>query len=164
MNCLSIRRNLSAYRDGGLSREARWHFRRHLKECASCRSELESLEAFLGDLAAIPAPPAPEHLWDRIAASVDRPRAAAPTPAAPVVRPFLAAAAGFLLMASVIGATRPSDDPATFNLSPTRDERVIDEIDYDIWYLDGRRIVDDEPIPTDPSIEDLSTEREEGDR
>ncbi len=161
MNCLSIRRNLSAYRDGGLSKEARWHFRRHFKECDACRAEFEALEVFLGDLAAIEAPPAPDHLWDRIAASVDRPRAAVPAPAAPAARPFLAAAAGFLLMAGAIRATRPSDDPATFNLSPTREERVIDEIDYDIWYLDGRRVVHDQPPLADPSIEELVSESKE---
>lgn len=152
MSCLIVRAKLSAFRDGALSKETRWRIRGHLKECPSCAAELEALEAFLVEIGGLEAPPAPDHLWDRIAASAAGPSRAPRRPRSP--GPAAALLAGFLLMALVVVGGGPTEDPATHYAPPSPEERILDEIDYDTWYLTGERVARDR-TPLLPGIDGL---------
>lgn len=60
--CNRHRRRLGAYLDDELSQRARGVLRRHLQECASCRSELAALQRLQPALTASEAPPVPPEL------------------------------------------------------------------------------------------------------
>ncbi len=73
MNCAEVRESLSPWLDGELSPEVRTLVDRHLASCDACLRELAQLEALERALAALPVPPLPEGLPERVAARLPRP-------------------------------------------------------------------------------------------
>ena len=57
MNCRTAQSKLNRYLDGELPVRDRDHVERHLRECPSCRSELERLRVVADAMATLPEPP-----------------------------------------------------------------------------------------------------------
>ena len=66
MNCFACERNLSAYIDAELTREARLELEAHLDSWDTCRQEYETQLAAWEAAADLPVPAAPGGLWDAI--------------------------------------------------------------------------------------------------
>ena len=76
MDCPSIAR-LAEYRAETLSPAERERLGAHIETCARCRAELRALAKVTRMVEALPAPPAPAHLWAGVAARIEaRPRRA----------------------------------------------------------------------------------------
>ena len=71
MNCAACERNLSAYLDDELTTDTRLDMEAHLDGCESCRSEFQAHEATWEAAGLVQAGPAPEGLWDAIAAELE---------------------------------------------------------------------------------------------
>ncbi|MDQ3549078.1 MAG: zf-HC2 domain-containing protein, partial [Chloroflexota bacterium] len=61
-DCRECRELISAFIDGGASREENERLRQHLASCAECRATLDAYRAIGGSIRAIPAVYAPQHL------------------------------------------------------------------------------------------------------
>lgn len=62
MKCPELQESLALYADGSLPAEETPGIEEHLKECAFCRGELETLQEALGFIGKLEAPPVPEGL------------------------------------------------------------------------------------------------------
>ncbi len=107
MNCVQCRKKLPAFVDGQLGRLATWRFRRHLRRCPSCRSELDAVRSVVEKVQELPIPHRSERFWEnfhkRVMASL--PQEPQPRrrrlPSRPVV-PILATAAAALAAVFVL--------------------------------------------------------------
>jgi len=73
MNCFACERHLSAYIDDELSLETRLELEGHLDECARCRAEFEGHQAVWEAAHQMQSGPAPDTLWEGIAARLEKP-------------------------------------------------------------------------------------------
>ncbi len=84
MSCEEIRRHLDDYVDGELASDAREEVERHLRQCLSCRRELNELRALVRSASELPAELDPgRELWPEISARIAPDRS---VPASPLRR------------------------------------------------------------------------------
>lgn len=128
-----------AYAVDALDDIERAQFERHLAECATCRSEVDSLReasAVLAEAAFVAPPPA---LRDRVLAGIETVR-----PLPPVVSPaaerrkrrfsaLVAAAAVITLIGAGVAVTRPWQDETTQVPQLSAAERVLQAPDAETW-------------------------------
>ncbi|MDI3316892.1 MAG: anti-sigma factor [Bacillota bacterium] len=116
MNCRRCRALLPAYLDGELPEGVRLRVRAHLELCPACREEADELTAVTGMLAALPDPPLPAGLEQRLhlrlveaAGSGAGAAGASPAPGAPGLRrrrfgwPLAAGVAAAAALAVAVG-------------------------------------------------------------
>lgn len=72
MNCDTVQNQLSDYVDRLLPENERARVAKHLRDCKACAVELAALRAVIGEAARLERTPAPDHLWPRLEAELDK--------------------------------------------------------------------------------------------
>lgn len=112
--CARVREWLPEYDYGALGPWRRWQATRHLARCPECARELAALRRATELLTALPAPPAPEAMWEHLKAEIEATEQVAPV--APLFRrraPLLVTAAAVAALALGIGLRAPEPMPET---------------------------------------------------